>query len=271
MNDQLPDRGHNHPPELLPMLPPDDVVDQEGFEAAQIAHEGAIAYDIDELARLTVKVGAFANACGAWKDLGKITRMEQSERLTDFVTGARGLTKEVDAFRKAQKKKWADLAKVVDDAIAPLLQMLERCVNDMKPMQEAWLKAEAARIAAEKLEQARIARELAEKAEKARAEAAARNDIAGEVAAENAAKEAAKMEKAANRTTTARAGSATGAGRTMALRKVRSARVVNQNAAYMHFRERPEVADVLQRLATAAIRAGETVPGCEIIENEVAA
>lgn len=265
------DRGHNNPPELLPVLPPEDIVDVEGLEAARIAHEGVTTYDAEKMAILTVKVGAFANACGAWKDLGLISSAHQSERLTDFITGARNLFRIVDDQRKAEKKRWDDAAKEVQDAFAPLLKMLERCAGDLKPMQEDWLKRESKRIADEKAEQARAAREAAEAAAKAAAEAEARNDVAGAVMAEQAAKEAEKALKAAERTTKAKAGSATGAGRTMALRKVRTAKINSQNSVYMHFRDRPEVLDLLQRLANAAVRAGEAVPGCEVVETEVAA
>lgn len=265
------DRGHNRPPELLPSLPPEDVVDAEGIEAARIAHEGVTTYDAEAMARLTVQVGTFANACGAWKDLGLISSAAQSERLTDFITGARKLFKIVDEHRKSEKKRWDDAAQEVQDAFAPLLKMLERCAGDLKPMQEDWLKRESKRIADEKAEQARAAREAAEAAAKAAAEAEARNDVAGAVMAEQAAKDAEKALKAAERTTTAKAGSATGAGRTMALRTVRMAQINNQNTVYMHFRDRPEVQDVLQRLANAAVRSGESVPGCETIEQQVAA
>lgn len=268
---QLIDRSHNGPPELLPVLPPDNVVDDSAVEAVRVAHEGVTTYNPETLAVLTVKVTVFAEACGKWKDLGAISNAEQSARLTDFISGSRRLFKIVDDERKAQKKRWDDAGKEVQDAFVPILKVLERCVNDLKPMQESWLKAEDARMRREKAEAERQAREAQEAAARAAAEAAARNDVAGEVAAEEAAKAADKALKDAQRQTTAKAGSATGAGRTMALRTVRTAKVLNQNAAYMHFREHPDVVALIQRLATAAIRAGETVPGCEVIEEKVAA
>ena len=76
---------------------------------------------------------------------------------------------------------------------------------------------------------------------------------------------------AAARTEKARAGSATGGGRTMALRTQAYAGIENFRAVFMHFEHRQEVKDVLQRLADAAIRGGEDVPGANRLERQVAA
>lgn len=272
-------RGHNLPPEgILPVLPPaigaEDIKDSilEARSAAQEkVGDGVTAFDAGKIALYSANVASFCDACGAWKDLGRIETQEQSERLTDFVAGARGLAKKIEDGRKAEKKVHDDRAKAVQSAYSPLLAKLDLVLNMMKEMQGDWLRRENARIEAEKAEAARIAREEAEAAERARIAAEARNDISGIVDAETAAKAAEEKAAEAARETRARAGSATGGGRTMALRKTKFAEIHNPRACFVFFEKHPDLLDTLQRLANAAVRAGETVPGVNVIEKETAA
>lgn len=272
-------RAHNMPPDgILPVLPPhiaaeemrDDILAARAA-AKEAAGEDAPPFDAGKIALYSANVSSFCDACGAWKDLGRIETTEQSERLTDFVAGARGLVKKIEDARKAEKKIHDDRGKAVQAAFFPLLTKLERVLDEMKVMQGDWLRREDARIAAEKAEKARIAREEAEAAERALAAAEARNDISGVVDAEAAMKAAEVAQAEAARTVKASAGSATGGGRTMALRKTKFAVITSPRAVFMHFEKHPDVMETLQRLANAAVRAGETVPGTEIETKETAA
>lgn len=272
MNDATPDRGHNNPPELLPVLPPpisDEVARQNLAEQPETDEPPVFDPVIHEALRLNV--AAFCDAAGAWLDLKIITTTEQSERLTDFVAGARGLFKKVDTARDAAKRPYDEKADKVQKAFKPLMDKLEKIAKSMKDMQADWLRREEARIAAEKRALQEEADRKRREAEAAAAQAAARNDISGQVDAEAALKEAEDQAAAASRTEKARAGSATGGGRTMALRTQAYAEVENWRAVFMHFENRQEVKDVLQRLADAAIRGGETVPGAKRQERKVAA
>lgn len=272
MNKQTPDRGHNNPPELLPVLPPqisEDVARQNLAE--QPEPDEAPVFDPVVHEALRLNVVAFCDAAGAWLDLKTITNADQSERLTDFVAGARGLFKKVDTARADAKGIHDARAKRVQDAFKPLMDKLEKIGASMKAMQTDWLQREEARIAAEKRAQQEEADRKRREAEAAAAQAAARNDISGQVDAEAALKEADDAAKAAARETKAQAGSATGGGRTMALRTQAYAEVENWRAVFMHFEHRQEVKEVLQRLADAAIRGGEDVPGAKRAERRVAA
>ena len=257
MND-LPDRSHNNPPELLPVLPPEPTEEQVKAQLGKPVEELAaeLPYDPIRHAAFKARVIAFTDACGKWRDLKTIQNVEQSEKLTDFITGARGIAKQIEEARKEEKGVHDAKAKVVQDAYVLLIDMMTRAVETVKPLQADWLKREQDRIAAEKAEAARVAKEKADEAARLAAEAAARNDVAGEVEAERLAKDAAKEEKAAARPASAKAGSATGGGRAMSLRTVRTAEIHSQNGVYMHFRENAEVRDLLQRLANAAVRSG---------------
>lgn len=266
-------RSHNNPPEILPILPPEITEDQmrEVFTAMDAAQTERLPYDPNQLELLAVNVSAFCDAAGQWKHLGQISRPEQSERLTDFVTGARQLFKKVDAARDAAKRPHTERAERVQAAFKPLLEKLTRVGEDMKAMQADWLRREQARIEAEKAEQRRQAEAAAAEARRLADQAAARGDISGEVDAEAALAEAEKARKAAEKPANVKASSATGGGRTMALRTQAYAEIFNFRAVFMHFEDSPEVTEVLQRLADRAVRAGQDVPGANRRERQVAA
>lgn len=258
MTDQLPDRGHNMPPELLPVLPPEPAEDAvtTAISKIQVLAPEPPPYDLARHTAFKLRVDAFADACGKWRDLKVIQTAEQSEKLTDFITGARGIAKQIEERRKIEKGIWDAKGAEVQKAYVGLIEVMTRAIDTVKPLQADWLKREQDRIDAAKAEAALVAKAKADEAARLAAEAAARNDVAGEVEAERLAKEAAKEAKAAVRPVSAKAGSATGGGRAMALRTVRTAEIHSFNAVYMHFREDPEVRDLLQRLANAAIRSG---------------
>lgn len=276
--DTIPDRGHNGAPSgLLPILPldPDAEKVAEAFKAFAANRAEPIPedlpYDAETWFGLHKRVADFCDAAGQWKDLKVIQSAPQSERLTDFVTGARGLSKQVEDARKSAKKPHEERGRAVDKAFRPMIDKLELVLGDMKAMQQDWLTRENARIVAEKAEAERIAKAKLEAAEKAAAEAAARNDYSGAVDAEAALKEAEKAVKAASKPAAARAGSATGAGRAMSLRTQAYAEIQNMRQVFMHFEKHPKMIEVLQSLADAEIRAGNAVPGATRATREVAA
>lgn len=280
--DILPDRGHNNPPDLLPVLPldPDAEKIAQDFRDFLAKREkpmpNDLPYDAQTWFSFHKRVSDFCDAAGAWSDLGRIDSDVQSQRLTDFVTGARGLAKQVEDTRKAQKQPHSDRAAAVDKAFNPLKDKLELVTSKMKAMQADWLVRENARIAAEKAEAARIAAEKLADAQKAAAEAEARNDISGTIDAEAALKDAAKEAKAAEKQVSAKAGSATGAGKAMSLRDVVEVQVVSIGKAIMHFKDAPELLELIKSLAAREARAKgfdpktDTIPGIEISVRQVA-
>ena len=234
-----------------------------------------LPYDPEKLKACGDAAKEFADAAGDWAEQKQITSAEQAEKATDFIAGARKLKSKIEATQKAAKKPHADKATAAFDAFKPALAKIEKSIATVLALQGAWLVAERRRVE----EEQRIAQAAAQKA---RDEAAAllaaaqvRNDISGAVDAESALKEAAKAETVAAKPVKVSAGSATGGGRTVSLRTYAHAQINNQNLVYMHFRDHPDVRDVLQRLATAAFRAAGgdqiTIPGATRRTTEKAA
>lgn len=256
-------RSHNLPPDisLLPSTPPPPSSDQiEAVVTALVAPETPLPYDAAKHAAFRLRVSLFSDACGKWADLKKITTEEQAKRLTDFFTGSRELFKQVEDQRKDDKKPYDDAGNVIQAAYKPLTDTITNTMKTLAPMQSDWIAREKARIEAEKAEAARIAREQLEEAQRKAAIAAANNDVMGGVEAAAALKAATKAEKAAAKPVKVSVGSASGAGRAMSARTLKHAVIVNQNAVYMRFREDPRVVELLQSLATAAVRSGEEFP-----------
>lgn len=261
--------------DLFTPMTPDAEIPGAKTAPAPMGHNGPPPFDQLKLDECQKKVDAFNEAAKLWLNLEKITSEEQSGKLTDFVSGSRKTWKEIDDTRKAEKKPHDDAGNAVQAAYNPLLDTIKRVSDKVKPLQAAWLdhvaKEEAKRKAAADAEAA----EKRKAAEEAAAKAAEGNDAAAEIEAERLAKEAKAAEKGAKRTTTAKAGSATGAGRTMALRTVYEVTVTNALQAFMRYRDRPEVLDVLQRLAAAEVRSkdwdGEVFAGIAVEEKKVAA
>ena len=270
--DNLPDDVAALP--VLPLDPTDEQLETAKTAAAKAktdAGDEPLPFDPEKVYALRLRVHAFADAAGAWKDIQAIRTKEQAERLTDFQRGALSLAKQVEESRTAEKKIHDDRSKAVQAAYKPLGDVLEKIASLMKVMMADWLRAEQARIDAEKAEAKRLADQKAAEAEAERKRAEAANDVVGMIEAEAKRVEAARETKAAEKPTKARAESASGGGRAMSLRKQAYAVIHSQNAVYMHFRENPKVIEVLQSLADGAIRAGETIPGADRAEKDVAA
>ena len=240
---------------------------------ATIGDNRGPAYDEHVLQAQTAKVAEFLKAAKVWEELKEIKTDEQSQALTDFVGGLRAAYKEVDAARAAEKKPHDDAGKMVQEVFKPLLGKLESAAKKAKVMQSAWLtkkaeeEAEARRVAAAEAERLRKeAEEAARKAEEA-------DDLGAVLAAELAAAEAAELERVAARETKTQSGSISGQAKTMSLRTVKRAKLVKISTAVMSFVDNPELITLLERLATAKVRAKggpDTVPGFEIIETKEA-
>lgn len=230
-------------------------------------------YDPDVLAKHTQAASDLAAEAAPWLNKGEVESEAEASQLNDVIAKARKLYKDAEDARKKQKQPHMDASKAVDSAFAVAVSALEKTATALKPIIGKWLQKVEDEKRAEAARQAEIARKAKEEADRLAAQAAANNDAMAAAQAEAAQKEAAKLDKEAARAGKAKAnvGSATGAGRSMALRTVRTAQIDNLNLVYRHFHQHPDVRDVLQRLANAAIRAGETVPGATMIEEKHAA
>ena len=223
---------------------------------AGIGHNNPPPYDPEALSEHKSKADEFLAVTQQWLGLEKIETEEHAAQVTDQLDGLRGLYKKVDGARKAAKKPHDDAGKAVQAAYSPILTKLQRAADALKPKLGAYVEAKARREAEAKRKAEDEARREAAAAERALREAEASGDISAQVEAEEKAKAAEKAAKEAQKAPDTR---------------------VNINVLFLHYRDHPEVKALLQRLATADVRAtgydhaADPVPGITVTERKVMA
>ena len=244
--------------------------------APGIGHNSQMPYNPAVLAELEATTTDFMNASQTWLTLEEIETEEHAAQLADQINGLRGLWKKVDKARKEAKKPHDDAGNEVQAAFNPLLAKLKKAADALKPKlsdyanKKAEKEAEARRKAEEE-----AAREAAE-AERAAREAEESGDLSAAVDADEQMKAAQKAREAAKRPANTSINSASGGGRTMALRKVKDVEIVSLRELFIALCNEPELHETLLRIATRRVRAagyddGPQLPGIKVILKEVIA
>lgn len=236
-------------------------------------HNAPPAVDPESFAEMKKRLDQLNELTGEWLAIKELTTADQSRKLTDVVTAARKLAKDIDDRRKKDKEPWLTRGREVDGAYRGLSDPIDLITKKLKSLQAAWLAKEAEKARKAKAEEDARLRKEREELEKRAREAEERLDMKGIAEAEAAAKDLAKQEKAAARPAKVSAGSQTGGGRTMSLVRRAYAKVVDPTRCFLHYRSHPEVTALLERLATADARIKGfegTIPGCEITYKEEA-
>ncbi|MEM7045960.1 MAG: hypothetical protein AAF543_24370 [Pseudomonadota bacterium] len=218
---------------------------------------------------MRTRANEFGAASKKWGEHG-CDSDDDADKLNSFIAEARQLYKELDALRKGEKKVHDEACKAVQAKFKPLMSAVESAGNLAKRLMTGWLQKKQA----EEKERARREAEAAAEAEKdaleAKAGAEARGDfVAAEEAEEKAGLQAKKAEAASN-PDRAVSRSSTG-GRSIGLRTIKTAKINNPKLVALHFIAHPDMLSLLERLATAEIRAGREVLGTTIKEEQVAA
>lgn len=237
-----------------------------------IGHNNPPPYDADVLAELLGRTDKFICASTAIRQKHpQITTEEQARLLTDHINGLSGLSKQINEARIAAKKPHDEAAQTVQDAFNPLIKRIKEAVDSMLRMQTAYINLKT-EIARKQKEAERAAAAAArEEADRLAKEAADSGDFDAEFDAKQKMVEAEKLANQAAKEVKINVASATGAGRTISSVTVREAKITNIRLLFLHYHDRPEVADLLVRLANADIRAKgvdeSLIPGIDIIET----
>lgn len=248
-----------------------------GRAPAAPGHNRPPPYDTEKHADLLDRVEKFMATCNDVRASGEVSSDEAASMLVDLIAGLRGLKKQVEAQKKADKAPYDAAGKEVIAAYSPLEDRLERAIKAMLAIMAVWQDKKKAEAEAEKARKAAEAEAVRKAAEEAAAQAAATGDIDAEIEAERLAKEAAKAEKQAAKAVKVSVGSATGAGRTISSRTQRSAEITNIRLLFLRYLDHPKVLEVLQSLANADVRSGEITEanaalfGVSVAEKAVAA
>lgn len=221
--------------------------------------------DIDQ------RLDAFLQGADIWEQREDLDDAAAA-KANDFVTGAKQLLKEAEEARKAEKAPHLAAAKAVDQSWDAIKSRIEKVIDVVVPKLNAYLKrkkeererAEAeARRKAEEAERARLAAEqdaLRAKNASARIEAEERAREQARIAEEEAARAAKAAEPV-------RVESATGLANRRGLKTKRTPVIVSKALALTHYKDEPEVEELILRLAARDLREAPTVRGKKAIPN----
>lgn len=161
------------------------------------------------------------------------------------------LSRTADKRREDLKRPHMEAGKAVDAKWQPLVKLAKSFADGIATAMNAW--------ETEKLRREREEQRKAEEAQR-KAEAEAR-------AAEEAGRPAPPPAPVAPQPPAAPAPIKGAAGRAASVKLVRVATVTDQDAVYRYMRDRPEVVELLAKLAQRATDAGHDVPGVKIDEQ----
>lgn len=232
-------------------------------------------------ADIEARISAFAEGADIWETRDRLDEA-QAAKANDFIAGAKKLAAEAEAQRKREKQPHLDAGRAVDATWAALISRIDKIIDVVKPKLAAYLREQEAKRRAEAEEAARKQREAEEAARAAAIDAANAESASQRIAAEERAAGHARIaeEAAAEaeaRNGPARAESATGLANRRALRTVRRPAIVSLPLALAHYRDDPELRDLILKLAArdlreAPVRRGEkhipTIPGIRWVETQ---
>ena len=179
----------------------------------------------------------------------------------------RALAKKADELKSDEKRPHLDANKAIEARYKSVVSMLDTAMQSLKQRLTPYLteldrrqREEAKR---QQEEANRLAEQMAAAAEKAReaeADPSKSDDpIGDQIRAQEAADAAAAAQKAANKAAKTKTGVGSGSGRSMTLVEHWSAKITDHQRALWHFRDHEKVREVVQSLATAAVKADHDI------------
>lgn len=212
----------------------------------------------------------YANQAIGWlRSIGSIKDKKQSDKAANYRAELLRLSKEADAAREAEKRPHDEAAKAVQAKWKPYIESAKDAADCIRDELTKWMRAEEARLEAERRAKWEAEQKAAEEARKAveaqRAKQLADDPIAAMTAPEPelpmppAMPEAVKVQAGGQR------------GRKTGLREVTRYVVKDHAAALAFFADSDDVKELVAKLAERASKAGATVPGVEKVIEKVAA
>jgi len=227
------------------------------------------------------RIAAFMQGADVWSGRAELDEA-LAARANDFLTGAKKLLKEAEDARKAEKDPHLKAAAAVDADWASVKSRIDKICDVVRPLLDRFLKAKAQREAEARRKAEEATRRAAEAARAAQADAEAAQSVSARIEAEERAAAHARAAEAAEAEAAKHAGpvraeSATGLANRRGLKTVRRARITSLAQALAHYRDRTELAALIEQMANAELRAAPTIrgakqiptiPGIEWIESE---
>jgi hypothetical protein len=220
-----------------------------------------------------------ANATKWSEQYPAIDTEEVAVAATDWIKQLNDLSDDYEEKFKAAKAPHEKELKRVRDEWKPRLEKLAICLRAINPLHRAYLRKKDARQKAEREAERRAAAEAQRLADQLaeQARAGGPGTFTNMIAAAEAAREAEKARQAAAAVPRRAQVRGNLGGRTHSLRTVWQADIVVIEKTFEHYKSRPEVKELLSRLANADARnprlwldpAVRYIPGCHTYSEEI--
>mgnify|MGYP001087043457 CR=1 FL=1 len=239
------------------------------FETGSFPGEVATIGDNSGGISLAEQIKDYATRALAWFQKNGIKDKSSSDMAANYRAELLRLSKEADTQRMAEKKPHDDAAKAVQAKWKPVIDEADAAANEIRDGLTKWMRAEEARLEAE-----RRAKWEAEKAAAAKAWQEAEAQRAKQIAEDPIAAltsdpeplpdlppppEPVKVQAGGQR------------GRKTGFREVTKYVVIDYAAALAHVKDHPDVHAAVEKVCAAQAKAGATVPGVETRIEKVAA
>lgn len=224
------------------------------------------------------QIGILSNEAQMLIDKGGAETQEAADQAADIATRLGELWKKADEKRVEEKSPHYNAAIAVDNKWRPLLNsaslyslIKEKVITPFLKAAKARLDKEEADRTAAAIEAARLQREQDNQHRADVDKALATGTVVPEPP--KAIEPTPPPTPATPLPTRSVTGSAIAGsrGRRVSSRKVKVAKINDYDAALAHFAQHADVKDLVQELATKSAKIGVVTPGCEIIEDIVAA
>lgn len=204
----------------------------------------------------------------AWAErVPKIEDEDTAKSAADFLDQLDKQYQQYDAARREERRPHNEAAAAVQARWLPLLERISACKRVIAQMHRSWLRVKQDRLDEQRRQDQQKAEEARRRAEERAREAQAAEGSPGAlnavIAAQEAAEEAERARKAAAAVPQRAQVRGNLGGRARSLRYAWTASIADYDAAYAHFRDHPEVQQLLLSLTNQAVRAkdGPRPPG----------
>lgn len=210
-----------------------------------------------------------AQALNWLSKIGGIKDKKQSDMAANYRAELIRLSKEADAAREAEKRPHDEAAKAVQAKWKPHIDTAKSAADEIRDELTKWMRAEEARLEAERRAKWEAEQKAAAEARKAIEEQRAKQLADDPIAALTSPEPELPMPPAAPEPVKVQAGGQR--GRKTGLREVTVYTVTDHTACLAFFAEHEEVRATVQKLAERVAKTGVAVPGLKITKDKVAA
>jgi len=239
------------------------------FETGSFPGEVATIGDNSGDLSLAEQIKEFASQALGWFRKHGVTDKKSSDMAANYRAELLRLAKSADGEREAEKRPHLEASRAVDAKFKPIIEEANSAANEIRDGLTKWMRAEEARLEAErqaKYEAERKAAEIARKAaEDQRAKQMAEDPIAALTSEPDPLPELplppepVKIQAGGQR------------GRKTGFREVTKYVVTDYAAALAHVKDHPDVRAAVEKVCAAQAKAGAAVPGVETKVEKVAA